>query len=257
MRIYIDLVFMLNFVVDLLLLAGTNRLSGYPVAWGRTALAAALGGIYGAACLVPGFRFLGNLLWRFVSLALMSAVAFGSRLSALRRCLLFVLLSMALGGIAMCIGGGGVGALLAGTAVLFGLCCIGFHGPPGSREFVSVVLSWKGKRISLLALRDTGNTLQDPVTGQSVLIVSDKVAHALLGLTRQQLLAPVETVASGICPGLRLIPYRAVGQPCGMLAALRMENVQIDGKQGPRLVAFAPAGLDGDGMYQALTGGMA
>lgn len=256
MTVYLDVVMLLNFIIDLLLLAGTNRLSGFPVAWGRTALGAALGGVYAGCCLIPGFRFMGNFLWRTVSLALMGAIAFGVSRSAARRCMLFVLLAMALGGVAVGIGSGGVTGVLAGAAVLFFLCSTGFRGAPGSREYAAVELNWGGKRQSLLALRDTGNTLRDPVTGQSVLVVNAQVAHSLLGLTRQQLLSPVETVAAGVCPGLRLIPYRSVGQPGGMLAAIRMENVRIGKWQGSTLVAFAPAGLDAEGTYQALTGGI-
>ena len=66
----------------------------------------------------------------------------------------------------------------------------------------------------------------------------------------------VETVATGQYPGLRLIPYRTIGQSAGFLAAMRMENVKIGKWQGSRLVAFAPAGLDAEETYQALTGGI-
>jgi len=252
--VYLDLVMLLNFLIDLLLLAGASRISGFPVSWGRTALGAALGGLYAGCCMVPGFRFLGNFLWRCVSLGLMSAIAFGVSRSGVRRCLLFVLLSMALGGVALCVGSGGIKGLLAGGAVLV-LCGAGFRNPPGSREYVPVELNWDGKRERLLALRDTGNSLRDPVTGQSVLVVDADIARNLLGLTRQQLLSPVETVAAGAFPGLRLIPYRTVGQSTGMLAALRMDNVKIDTWQGSALVAFAPVGLDREGSYRALTGG--
>lgn len=256
MAVYLDLVVFLNFAVDLLLLAGSSRLSGFPVAWGATALAAALGGIYSGCCMLPGFQFLGNFLWRCVSLGLMGAVAYGISLSGLRRCLMFALLSMALGGIALCMGTGGITGIVAGGVVLL-LCCLGLRCPPGSREYVPVELAHGEKRQRFLALRDTGNTLRDPVTGQSVLIVDAAVAWSLFGLTRQQLQQPVETVEAGICPGLRLVPYRSVGQPGGLLAALRMENVKIDRWQGSMLVAFAPAGLDREGAYQALTGGIA
>jgi len=36
-----------------------------------------------------------------------------------------------------------------------------------------------------------------------------------------------------------------------------MENVTIDKWKGSTLVAFAPMGLDAEGTYQALTGGIA
>ena len=60
MDIYLDLAVILNFIVDFLLLLGTNRLAGFPLDARRCALAAALGGVYGGACLIPGFSFLGD-----------------------------------------------------------------------------------------------------------------------------------------------------------------------------------------------------
>ena len=101
LEIYLDLVILLNFSVDFLLLMGTNRLSGFPLSPGRCAWAAVLGAVYSGACLLPGFSFLGTLLWRMVSLAGMSVLAFGWNRSAWKRGGVFVLLSLALGGAAM------------------------------------------------------------------------------------------------------------------------------------------------------------
>lgn len=255
MRVYLDLVIALNFGVDLLLMVGTNRLSGFPPSWKRSMAAAALGGLYAGACLLPGFRFLGGILWRTVSLVGMSVIAFGRGKSAIRRGILFVLLSMALGGIAMGIGQGGFWSLVAGAAGVCVMCAVGFRGPPGSRAYVDVVLRYQGKTEKLLALRDTGNTLRDPVTGREVLIVGPGVAQRLLGLSKAQISSPVETVAAGQIPGLRLIPYSCVGSSGNMLLALRLEQTRIGPWQGSTLVAFAPEGLDGEDTYQALTGG--
>ena len=105
----------------------------------------------------------------------------------------------------------------------------------------------------MTALRDTGNTLKDPVTGADVLVVAQQVAEQITGLNSQQLSNPVESI--GVIPGLRLIPYRTVGQSGGMLLALRIQKVKIGKQWGSRLVAFAPNGLCADGRYQALTGG--
>ena len=63
MVIYLDLVMLLNFLVDFLLLLGTNRLSGFPAGGWRCALAALLGAVFSCGCLLPGMAFLGNLLW--------------------------------------------------------------------------------------------------------------------------------------------------------------------------------------------------
>lgn len=254
MQVYLDVVILLNFLVDLLLLLGTNRLCGYPGRPGRAVLSAALGGIYGGICLLPGFAFLGNTLWRTVSLGLMACIAFGINKSALRRGLVFALLSMALGGIAMGLNDRGIGALILSAAGVCFLCAVGFRGKLGAQSFVPVELCYGGKRLRLTALQDTGNTLRDPVTGRQVLVVGADVAEKLTGLTVQQLKTPVE--AMGTIPGLRLIPYRTVGQGSGLLLALKLQQVRIGKWQGSTLVAFAPEGLSPEGAYQALTGGV-
>ena len=56
-------------------------------------------------------------------------------------------------------------------------------------------------------------------------------------------------------PGLRLIPYHAVGSSGGMLLALRFPGAVVGKKEQTVLAAFAAEGLKNTGMYQALTGG--
>lgn len=253
MDIYLDVVWLLNFLIDFLLLMGANRLCGYPAGGKRAALGAALGGVYGAACLLPGFSFLGNIIWRIAFLGLMGAIAYGLSISALRRGIIFTFLSMALGGIALGIGTGGFWGVAASAGVLFLLCGLGFRDKIGRVRYVPVELNYCGKSWKLTALQDTGNTLRDPVTGAQVLVVESQVAQSITGLTPEQLSAPVESI--GAIPGLRLIPYHSVGQSGGLLLALRLPKVKIGSWEGSRLVAFAPNGLCADGTYQALTGG--
>lgn len=253
--VYLDLVVLLNFMVDFLLILGANRLAGFPASPVRSAAAAAVGGIYGGVCLLPSFRFLGGIVWRFVFLALMALIAFGLNRSALRRGVLFILLSMALGGIALGIGNGGRLALIGGAAGVTLLCAVGFQGKVGTQKYATVELELNGRKRQMTALHDTGNTLKDPVTGWGVLVAGPDVAWDLLGLTAGQLSTPVQTMVQPPCPGLRLIPYRAVGQPSGMLLAARMDKVKINGKNRDMIVAFAPQNLGMDG-YEALAGGL-
>lgn len=256
MEVYLDLVICLNFLVDFLLLLGTNRLSGFPLGVSRCALGAMLGSVYSGACLLPGFRFLGNFLWRSVSLGLMGAASFGLSLSALKRSGIFLLLSMALGGIALSLGRSDFGALVLSAGFCFCLCRICFGSTIGSREYVPLTLTYKGSSASIIALRDSGNTLRDPITGEQVLVISGEIGQRLTGLTLEQMRHPLETLTRKPIPGLRLIPYRAVGQSGGFLLGLRLEQVSIQGKTGPAVVAFAAEGLGRGEMYQALTGGV-
>ncbi len=255
MGVYLDLVILLNFLVDFLLLLGTNRLSGHPPGVKRAALAAVLGGLYGGVCLVPKLYFLGNVLWRLVMLGLMAAIAFGLDGSALRRAGVFVLLTMALGGLAMNLGKGSFPVLLA-TGGIWLLCRLGFGGGLGAREYVPLEIRHGDKEVCLTALRDTGNTLRDPITGEQVLIIDAAAARELTGLEGCQLRNPLDTLASGLLPGLRLIPYRSVGQSGGMLLAMRFGEVKVGNSVGSALVAFAPETIGRGEGYRALTGGM-
>ena len=253
MTAYSNIVALLNFLVDLLLLLAAGRLCGYPVKIYRVLLSATLGGIYAGACLLPGMYFLGNSLWRAVSLGVMSVIAFGLNKSALRKGLVFAFLSLALGGAVLTMGKGGFWGILAAAGVLCLLCCFGFQGRIGGTSLVPVELHYNGRHLCLTALQDTGNTLRDPVTGQQVLVIGADAALQLTGLTRTQLQCPVESM--GAIPGLRLIPYHSVGVSGGFLLALKLQNVKIGTWRGSSLVAFAPDGLSLEGEYQALTGG--
>lgn len=255
MAVYLDLVVILNFLVDFLLLLGTNRLAGFPLGAKRCALAALLGAVYAAGCLVPQLRFLGNVLWRTVSLGLMAVIAFGCGKSAAKRGGVFVLLSMALGGIALSFGKGNVLSLVLCAGGVWLLCRVAFGETVGGREYIPVTLTYGDNTVSLTALRDSGNTLRDPITGEQVLVIAGDVARKLTGLTQEDLRSPLETLARRPIPGLRLIPYHSVGNNCGMLLGLRFENVKFGSRTQSAVVAFAPEGLGRGEVYQALTGG--
>lgn len=254
MVVYLDGVMALNFLVDLLLLLGVNRLSGHPLEVGRAAAGAMVGGSYAGACMVPALTFLSSGLWKGVSLGLISMTAFGLNRSALRRGVLFVLLSMAMGGLVVSFDTGNFLGIVLCAVCLALLCQMGFQGKAVPRQLVNVTIRRAGKEVKLLALRDTGNTLRDPVTGQPVLVAGPETAWELAGLSPDELSDPVGTLAAVPIPGLRLIPYHAVGSANGMLLALHCDSVMIGKESGGELVAFSPQSFP-DGEYQALTGG--
>lgn len=255
MKGYAIAVMLLRFAVDFLLLLGVCRMSGYPPDWGRTVVGAAVGGLYGGLCLLPEMEVFSRPFWVAIALCVICMTVFGMQRGALRRSILFVLLQLALNGIGVGLGKGGFWSAAASAAGVFVLCAVGFRGQPVDGGLVPVELCCGSNRVQLMALRDTGNTLRDPVTGRPVLVVSAEIADRLTGLSREQLKRPVEALSSGMIPGLRLIPYRTIGQDCGMMLAIQLQDVRIGKWKGSSLVAFAPEGLDGE--YQALTGGAA
>ena len=74
--IYVDTLFLLNTMVDYLLLLASARLAGEPLARLRFALGAVLGGLYAVAIFLPGMGFLARPLCRGAAAVLMVLLAF-------------------------------------------------------------------------------------------------------------------------------------------------------------------------------------
>lgn len=252
---YVFLVFGLTFFVDLLLILGTNRLAGHPPGIKRAVIAALISGAYAAGCLVPSCSFLGNWKWQAAVLGIFIVVAFGVNCSTPRRGSTWLLLKFALHGAAISFGTGNIGFvfLAAGGVGLF--CAWGLPGERTKGDLIPVELHYGDRQWRLTALHDTGNTLRDPITGERVLVAGADMGQKLLGLTAEQLAAPAETLASGFAPGMRLIPYRTVGQQGAMMLALRLKDVKIGSWRGNALVAFAPEPFGKQDGYQMLVGG--
>ena len=253
MVVYLDGVIGLNFLVDWCLLMGVNRLAGYRGGAGRAAAGAAVGGGYAGMCMVPSLSFLSAGLWRMVSLGLMSTAAFGWNRGAVRRGVLFVLLSFAMGGLVMSVDTGNFTGLVLCAGMLTGLCHWGFQGKGGAEQIVDVRIRFRGKQLLLRALVDTGNALRDPLTGKGVLVADGLCAWELAGLSRDELKDPALTVTRRQDLPLRLIPYRTVGE-AGMLLALRCDSVKIGKEEAGAVVAFSARDFV-PGEFRALTGG--
>ena len=198
--------------------------------------AAGLGAAYAGVCLLPGMSWLGAFYWHVLLVIGMGLLSFGS----LGPSGVLLVLHLALDGL-------GTGNLLIGGLLLFLLCMF-----RGMGQTVPVELQYGERKVRLQALRDTGNCLRDPVTGGAVMVVGPEIAGQLTGLSAGQLKTPLKTI--GAVSGLRLIPYKTVGNN-GFLLAMKLPQVRIGSWRGSYVVAFAPEGLNKGSGYEALIGG--
>lgn len=277
--VYIDTLFLLNFIVDYLLLLATAKLSGELILRPRLALGAALGAVYAAAVFFPGMGVLTHPLYKLGSAVLMVLVAFGGSRRLLRALLVFFALASAFGGGVFAIGLlGGRGLtlrngilysamdlriILLSAAVCYVILTLVFHRAARhtSRELTRAELTLGEKRVSLTALVDTGNTLTDPATGRPVMVVEGEKLSPLLPetLRAEELRDPVGTLErlsrEMDARRFRLLPYQAVGVECGMLLALRLDGARVGEEDyGGILVALSPNCLSDGGGYSALIG---
>lgn len=255
MTAYLNLTMLFNTAVDFMLLQGTNCLARRQGNRIRSFLASVMGGIYAGLCLIPSLSFLGSPIFRAAGFAVIAGLAFGWNRDALGLGGLFLLLNMALGGIAFSIGARQPVEMTLACAGVWMICKVSLLLGKNSGQLVTVEVCLRGKTLGLTALQDTGNHLRDPITGESVLVLSAGAAQSLTGLTPLQLRCPLDTLLNPPLPGLRLIPYRCAGGS-GMLLSMRMDSVRIGCGKGSRIVAFAPEDFGRNEGFQALTGGL-
>ncbi len=282
--VYIDALFLLNFVVNYLLLLAAGRLAGEVLRRLRIAAGAALGAGYAAAVFLPGLGFLVHPLCKLGVAVLMLLAAFGGSRRLLRVSLVFFGVAAAFGGGIFALellGGRGLTLrngifysamdlrlILLSAAACYVVLTLVFRRTArhtaASRELVPAVLTLGGRRVVLTALVDTGNTLTDPLTGRPVMVAEGEKVAALFppgqapdAAALRNPVAAVEQLDGAQWRGrCRLLPYQAVGVECGMLLALRLDGAKVGGEDyGGILLALSPTRLSDGGGYSALVGG--
>ena len=101
MVVYLDRVFLLNLLLDYLLLLAAAQLSGRTLHRLRLLLCAAGGGIYAAVTFLPGCGFLRQAVCQLAAGSIMALCAYGGRR---RPVLLFLLLAGGLAGFVLALG---------------------------------------------------------------------------------------------------------------------------------------------------------
>ena len=249
--IYVDTLFLLNAIIDYLLLLLVARLAGEPLRRLRFAAGAVLGGLYAVAIFLPGLGFLAHPLCKAASGLLMLLAAYGGSRRLLRQGILFVALTCALGGGVVAIGLLGGQGLALGTGVFY-----------SALDLKMVLLSAAVCYAVLsLALRRIGR--HTAASGRPVMVAEGESLAALFPWDHRpgpgDLRDPagaVERLGTGHWRSrFRLLPYRCVGVECGLLLALRVDEARL-GEQdvGPLLVALSPTPVSDGGGYRALVG---
>lgn len=278
--IYIDSVFVLNALMDYLLLLAAARLAGLPLRRGRYLLGALFGGAYAAAVFLPGLGFLAAMPVKLAAGVLLGLIAYGGEEKLLRLLLLFFGVSCGMAGCVLGLGllsGSGVPVvsgvfytnvdakvLLIAAASAYAVLSVVFRASARQAAaglLLPVKVCLFGRAAEFTALWDSGNGLRDG-NGQAVLVVAPGYLDPLFPpearplLTPEALrkpevlLEPLRRLAPELRP--RLTPYQSVGGG-GLLLAVRTDWAEINGTRWPGLTAaLSPAAL---GTAGALWGG--
>ena len=278
--VYIDSLFIINLIVNYIMLLVTAKICATPARRLRLLGAAAAGAAYAVAAVIPAAAFLVNPFVKIAFGILMALAAFGGNTRFLRTILVFFAVSASFGGVVMAaslLGGGSafgglftsasLRILIISFAVGYVILTLVFKRAARHKAGVIVTVEVRhgGREVLFRALCDTGNALADPVSGRPVMVAgvgdlkmlfTPGVAAALSGLGRKGAVHVMEELSDD-ARGIRfqLIPYSAVGVSGGMLLAFKPDEIVVDGKRRTgMLLALSPNSVSESGTYSALIG---
>lgn len=276
--IYIDVLFLINFIINYLILFATAHAGAFKLRRCRLICSAFIGAAYGVAVFLPDMTFLSTFIAKLAISALMILISFGKN-GFLKKLALFLALSLAFGGVVFAstlLGAGafvemynGIYYLHISSLTLLAVCGIAYaffslifnrSASRSDRKISHVSISANGKTIETTALHDTGNSLRAPKTNASVIISDYSVFREVLPLGAREIL---DTKAPEIFPlaldrlsgtgSFGIIPYKTVGVPFSLMLTYKPDCVMIDGKEEKdALLAISSDKVSDGGAYSAL-----
>jgi len=244
--VYIDILFILDFIIDYLILYAVAKISGAPIFRLRLTISAALG---------AGFSILSLFCNVFASLPimlgaayLMVGISFGFR--RLKHLLIFFGVSAAFGGMVFAVNyitdknlTISLKTLVISSVTSYLIMLFAFRkSATGAtkKEYIQVQIEHCDEVVSLTALVDSGNSLVDGMTNTPVLIAELHALRKLLKKEDYKMLAelPVEEIVINSEGRYRPIPYKTVGGS-GLLPAFCPEKVLCNDKERRLLVAVS------------------
>ncbi|MEG1869718.1 MAG: sigma-E processing peptidase SpoIIGA [Oscillospiraceae bacterium] len=254
--VYVDVLFLVNFIIDFLLLSLACKFSGRKHRTLRLILAAAVGGIGSMIIFLPPMHSVLQIIINVILSAIMVLTAnpVVQTSQFLKEWFIFLLISFTAGGLMygiftvfnpqqMTIYNGVVYfdisafILLFNIAVIYLVICLfdkllKGNCVPGTHY--TVELSLLGKEISLTGMVDTGNRLKDLFSDSPVMICSFDSVKNILPVEVSALLLSndlITTIDFDILPPeaaqrFRVIPYNGVNSG-GILPAFKVDYVKL------------------------------
>lgn len=244
--VYIDVLFILDFIIDYLILYATAKIAGAHICRWKFALSASFGAAFSILSLF--WSALASFPVMLTAAYLMVGVSFGFK--RWKHLLIFFGVSAAFGGMVFAINYITDGNLTISLKTLFISSVVSYFillfafrkSATGTtkREYIKTEIEYRGKSVSFISLVDSGNGLSDGLTNTPVLIAELCSLRALFEKEEYKMLCD-STVENIILNGegrYRPIPYKTVGGH-GLLPAFYPDKVKCGGKERRLLVAVS------------------
>ncbi len=258
--IYIDVLFVINFIIDSLILICTAKIGGFRVNIYRICGSAIFGGLYSVLIFFPDLPDILLTLSKCAvsSLMIIIAVKINSKSDFLRGILCFYISNFILGGTLTAVMyftefGTKTNALLSNGSVyfdislsrivIFSVCITAalsyLAGEIKSRlrrsdSFCTVTIGFFGKTVTADGFIDTGNSLSylgtTPVTVADFRLIEKLFDENISRFIKSGDISSVYETGDN-CGAFTLVPYNAVGTQCGFLIGFKPDFFLVNGKE--------------------------
>ena len=260
MYIYIDVLIVTSVYIDFLLIKAAGKLLRLRCTTARSILAALAGSLFSLTLLLPPLGTLFSAAVRIVSVMCMVLIAFGFGGAAryVKTCIVFSLISFlfagmcfflsqsAAGGFILCRGGAvyfdiSLTVLIISTAAAYCAALLYRKITDKGTDFrgtYTLTVCFGGKYASVKAAADTGNTLTDSVTGDSIIVCGEKQLSDIFSSGDIP-----RSFSAAVPKGWRFVPYNTASGS-GIMPVFRPQSIYIrNDENGKRCRAEALIGV--------------
>ncbi len=222
-ELYVDVLFLVNFMMDYILLLIVRKMLKCNATHGRICIGAAVGSLLTCITIILPIPYPVIKLILFHVFVNTCMIQVGLKIKTIRLFLKAMITlyigSFLLGGIMET-----VRPYVRVGSLFLVLAIAGYYLVLGIWKFISYMQRWNqfhckvelylgNERYEIKGLIDTGNGLRDPISGEPVSVLNHAVAKKLFGEK------PLKNV--------RYIPYRSIGKKEGVLAAFQIDRMCV------------------------------
>lgn len=282
MIVYIDVVFAINFLMDITIIWAAGMLNKEKINILKLALGAVLGSVLYIISLY--FQFHNTLLQIPAALSAMCLSVIVSytpktAFHVAKLMLISVAVSFAAAGmifaflcfktmftkegIEYAIKNFSFGVLLISSAVIYAVIKIGGKyirkEISDKREYYNLKVTIGEKNFTARALADTGNSLKDIMGNNEIIVCEYDCMKNLLPdiKTSDSVLMFKELSETEFCTRIRLIPFKSLGENNGLLLGIKSDRVEISGNKRAictnAIICLFNGKLDSRGIFNAIT----
>lgn len=286
--IYIDVLFIENFIMNYIVLVLTSTFIKRNIPIWKYVIGAFVGSLYSIFVFFPSMKlcytFIAKLL---ISLIIVGIVFFSKKPKIyIRNLIIFYIVNILMGGTIFSIYylNGNAGYCNNGVMyiynfplriLLFGVMVayIGYNilkklvrNKKRYNEYINFSVTFDGKEVTVKGLVDSGNFLNDPITKKPVIVIEYSVIRDILPediakIYEENSANDFDSVAEVIINSkwlsrFRLIPFSSLGMKNGMIIGFKPDMVKVSDNQCQQIkdviIAIYSNNLSDNNMYQAL-----